>query len=760
MDEPGENLLPEPIRPGRRLGSNYVVGERLGRGAMGVVHEATTHDGRSLAVKFLRAELAADHKTVARFLQERHIFRRVQHPNVVRVHDLVAEGDDLAIVMERVTGGDLKRRIEARSLSPKQSMAIAAGIAAGLQVIHQAKVVHRDLKPANILLNEDLSPKISDFGISRLVSEAMTRTSATIGTPIYMAPEAADARGADAPADVYALGIIMFEMLVGRPPFAEGGTFAVLRAHAMDPPPKIDGIPAPLAELIDHMLAKEPHDRPTIDFVQKRVTDLLPLIDDKSQPVAVPGPAAGGVAATSGEVTGRPAGGATAVLPPDSSPAGSGQGDRAAAAGLAGAAAAAGIGGPVGAVPPPGPGGPGRPAAGGPGAPPPPEGLQPAAHLHPAPSGDPAISGDPAYRSGDPAYHSGDPAYRSGDPAISGDPAYHSGDPAYRSGGSAETFAHAAAAAGPGVGAEQMLSAPPPFSPPTGGDHGRGGILPNRIPRRVLEGGLALGSVAALLLVVILALNLTGGDDTAGVDSGKRDDHRSIVAHHGRRRVRRRRSGPAGVEHPARRWRRRRLGWIRGHHPDQPGFDVDHRQRPGRHDLDHRCDHHDLDDHVDDPADHHHVDDAPDHHVELDDDLDDPAAGADPDRERPVDRVGQRHLVQLRVLHQRRVRYRLVLRAGDRNRDARRQLLWRQHLLRPPPRRLPRLGRQPAVRGLQHPAQHDLHGVHLRERDQRRGGRIEAIRERDGDHLLPGHHRRQLIAAAGARLQNPGAATG
>ena len=302
---------------GPQLGSKYFLGEQIGRGAMGVVYDATTTDGGSLAVKLLRPELATDDKTVARFVQERQIFRRIEHPNVVRVDDLVAEGDQLGIAMEKVTGGDLKQRAEARSLAPAAAMRIAADVAAGLEAIHAADVVHRDLKPANILLAETpdgLQPKISDFGISRLVSEAMTRTSTTIGTPLYMAPEAADQRGADAPADVYSLGAMMFELLIGHAPFHQGGTFAVLRAHAQDPPARVGGVPVELADLIDHMLAKDPAARPTAGQVRQRLLALLPLIDDASAPVALPAPGsepgAGGVGGGPGAAGAAAVGGA------------------------------------------------------------------------------------------------------------------------------------------------------------------------------------------------------------------------------------------------------------------------------------------------------------------------------------------------------------------------------------------------------------------------------------------------------------------
>ncbi len=355
MDEPVVFLEREgsDVAAGTQLGSRYFLGEQLGRGAMGVVYEARTSDGESMAVKLLRPELAADDKTVARFVQERRIFRKIDHPNVVRVDDLVAEGDQLGIAMEMVSGGDLKQWASDRSLTPAIAMRIAADVAAGLEAIHAADVVHRDLKPANILIAETANgpqPKISDFGISRLVSEAMTRTSTTIGTPLYMAPEAADQRGAEAPADIYALGAMMFELLIGTAPFNQGGTFAVLRAHAQDPAPAVGGVPAALAELIDQMLAKEPSVRPTATEVRIRLLEILPLIDDDTDPVAIER-AGGGATAANATVaidTGHSRPGDSAETRLSSDPT-TGQGFGAAAGpGAVGAVGAAGVLGAAG----------------------------------------------------------------------------------------------------------------------------------------------------------------------------------------------------------------------------------------------------------------------------------------------------------------------------------------------------------------------------------------------------------------------------
>ena len=300
MDEAVDFMEREDATEQDQLGSKYLLGEQLGRGAMGVVFAGSTRDGEELAVKILRPELSSDAKTVSRFIQERHIFSRVDHPNVVRVHDLVAEGDRLGIVMERVSGGDLKARVEAGTITPTQAVRIAASVADGLQAIHDVDVIHRDLKPANILLTTDadgrLMPKISDFGISRLVSEAMTRTSTTIGTPLYMAPESADQRGAGNASDVYALGAMLFEMLTGKPPFHEGGTFAVLRAHALDTPARVAGIPARLTDLIDAMLAKEPASRPSVQATRELLLSVLPEMDDSQRPSAIAVAGAAGAA--------------------------------------------------------------------------------------------------------------------------------------------------------------------------------------------------------------------------------------------------------------------------------------------------------------------------------------------------------------------------------------------------------------------------------------------------------------------------------
>lgn len=574
MDETVVAVDPGLGEPVRQLGSKYFLGEPLGRGAMGVVHAATTVDNSPLAVKILRPELSTDDKTVARFVQERQIFSRIDHPNVVRVHDLVAEGDQLGIVMERVNGGDLKKRVEDRSLTPSQAMAIAADVAAGLQAIHAVDVVHRDLKPANILLGEridgSLQPKISDFGISRLVSEAMTRTSTTIGTPLYMAPEAADKRGADAPADIYSLGALMFELLIGTAPFHEGGTFAVLKSHAMDAPPFVGGIPESLAALIDHMLAKEPAARPTASEVEGRLRAILPEIDDTVSPIAIERTAPEGAAQDDpGQTWAAPTGpasvsnGDAATGPAANSNPGSPVAPIAAAgAGIAAAAAAAtSLGDPdnssetviMGADAPsvsassetiadfslPGTS---NPSVSGPGISGP--GISGPGISGPDVSG-PGVAGPDAPGPGvsGPGVSDavlGGPAV-SGDPRISGDPVV-AGVPSAANAFAANAVPAPAQAESQSQSRSQALSqAAPPMPPTTTGSSGAG--AGNLRPRRLAEIGLAVASIAAVAGVVYFAVR-GGGDEVADggdveIEAGTsedadRDDSAAGVGNDGR----------------------------------------------------------------------------------------------------------------------------------------------------------------------------------------------------------------------------------
>ena len=255
---------------GSALGSGYLLGPVIGRGGMGQVHSGTRRgDGSAVAIKVLRPELAEDPTTITRFVQERSILLAIDSPHVVRVHDLVVEGDRLAIVMDLVEGADLRSYLnQRRNLAPAEAASLVADILAGLQAIHGAGVIHRDLKPENVLL--DLSApapvaRVTDFGIARLSSgPTLTRMTGAMGTPEYLPPEVAAGAKSGPAADVYSAGIIAYELVAGRTPFAGGHLMAVLMRHREMEPVKPDGIPATLWSIISSMLSKAPAERPSV----------------------------------------------------------------------------------------------------------------------------------------------------------------------------------------------------------------------------------------------------------------------------------------------------------------------------------------------------------------------------------------------------------------------------------------------------------------------------------------------------------------
>jgi hypothetical protein len=259
--------------------------ESIGRGGMGRVWKGTVRStGEAVAVKVLNPELAADPEVVARFLQERGILVGLDHPHLVGVHDLVAEGGTLAIVMDLVQGSDLRRYLgEKGPLAPAFAAGLMAQVLTGLAAVHGAGIVHRDLKPENILLDlthgDPPCARLSDFGIARLTTgPGLTRTTGLIGTPEYMAPEMAEQVDAGPPADVYAAGIVLYELLAGRTPFAGGAAVAILRRHIDEPPARPDGLTDGLWQLLSEMLAKRPDQRPDAVQAAERLVALVPAL--------------------------------------------------------------------------------------------------------------------------------------------------------------------------------------------------------------------------------------------------------------------------------------------------------------------------------------------------------------------------------------------------------------------------------------------------------------------------------------------------
>lgn len=264
----------------RPVGSKYLLEEPIGRGATGTVWRARQretagaeaavpgHPGETVAIKVLKEELASDADIVMRFLRERSVLLRLTHPNIVRVRDLVVEGDLLALVMDLVEGPDLHRYLrESGPLSPVGAALMTAQIADALAASHADGVVHRDLKPANVLLKQgggEMHPMLTDFGIARLAdSPGLTRTSEFVGTPAYVAPESAEGQPQTSAVDIYGAGILMYELVTGRPPFNGQSALEVLHQHLSAEPRRPSTVPDPLWTVIERCLRKNPRERPS-----------------------------------------------------------------------------------------------------------------------------------------------------------------------------------------------------------------------------------------------------------------------------------------------------------------------------------------------------------------------------------------------------------------------------------------------------------------------------------------------------------------
>jgi len=254
----------------RTLGSRYVLHELLGQGTTGEVWRASRRDdGVDVAVKMLRPEFADDKVVVDRFLREWQILYDIDSPDLVRVLDLVNERDALAIVMELVEGTDLREYLRHEApLSVEDAVRIVVDVLWALDTVHGAGVVHRDVKPENVLLESHgngPAVRLTDFGIARMVdtlSRGRTPATGPIGTPLYMAPELGSNTPPTPSVDIYAAGIVLYELLAGMPPFDEANPTDMLAAHREQKPLPIQGVPRPVWDVLAAMLAKSPAHRP------------------------------------------------------------------------------------------------------------------------------------------------------------------------------------------------------------------------------------------------------------------------------------------------------------------------------------------------------------------------------------------------------------------------------------------------------------------------------------------------------------------
>lgn len=251
--------------PEERLGP-YVLRARAGAGGMGIVYRAEhVETGAVHALKVLLP--GAGPEDVQRSLREAEALARVDgHRNVVRVHSAGKDAGRGWIAMEWVDGGSLERRLASGPLPPDEGAALVRALAEGLAHAHARGVLHRDIKPANVLLDEDGTPKLTDFGLARVAGlAALTRTGEALGTPSCMAPEQALATGTDERTDVYGLGVLLFHVLTGRPPFQGSTAIAVMEKVISTPPPRARAfapqVPPWLDDVCWRAMAKAPEDR-------------------------------------------------------------------------------------------------------------------------------------------------------------------------------------------------------------------------------------------------------------------------------------------------------------------------------------------------------------------------------------------------------------------------------------------------------------------------------------------------------------------
>jgi serine/threonine-protein kinase len=257
----GPSIDPATLEPGLVLADRYRVVRQIGSGAFGVVILVEDLVVREeIILKFLKPHVASDENVIKRFVQELRYARKITHQNVIRIHDFIAVGRSYAISMEYFPSRSLASLLTTGAPMPvRRAFAILRDICRGMAVAHRAGIIHRDLKPANVLLNEEDLVKIVDFGLAAATSRGdlgLTRTGLILGTPFYIAPEQARGGTVDPRTDIYSLGVIMYELLTGRPPYIGPDPMAILLQHVQGKPTPPRQVNPALSPLLEAMILK------------------------------------------------------------------------------------------------------------------------------------------------------------------------------------------------------------------------------------------------------------------------------------------------------------------------------------------------------------------------------------------------------------------------------------------------------------------------------------------------------------------------
>lgn len=277
------------------LDGRYRLIERIGGGGMAEVFLAEDELlTRRVAVKILRSQFTDDANFVSRFRQEARAAARLSHPNIVSIFDVGCEADTHYIVMEYVCGETLKELIHREGRLPfSQTLEIALQIAAALKHAHENKIIHCDIKPHNILINRDGIAKVTDFGIARAVSsQTATQVAGVLGSVHYLSPEQARGYSVDSQSDLYSLGVVLYEMISGAPPFDGATPIAIAMKHLQeDPRPLLEArpdTPAPLVALVEKAMAKKPSERQVnAAALMQEAERVLALLQSETNPLAL-----------------------------------------------------------------------------------------------------------------------------------------------------------------------------------------------------------------------------------------------------------------------------------------------------------------------------------------------------------------------------------------------------------------------------------------------------------------------------------------
>src|SRR6476646_8691934 len=283
---------------GSVLSGRYRLDAKLGSGGMSSVYLASDETlDRPVAVKVMHREMSEQEDQLQRFRQEARAVAKLSHPNVVSVIDAGEDGGYPYIVFEYVKGETLKQRIaRVGALDVQDAIAYAIEVARGLSVAHARNMVHRDIKPQNVLIDEEGRAKLTDFGISRqLEQDGMTATGRVLGTTDYVAPEQAMGRGVDPRSDIYSLGVVLYEMLVGQVPFSADSQVGVAMKHVNEDLPDVQrrrpDVSAAAAMVVERATTKDP---------AQRYQGVGEMIDDLATALEVEAARAG---STTGEAT-------------------------------------------------------------------------------------------------------------------------------------------------------------------------------------------------------------------------------------------------------------------------------------------------------------------------------------------------------------------------------------------------------------------------------------------------------------------------